>query len=177
MEGGSYEELIDVIVSRYSINAQIPSTLLQGQQRSIYIYIEFGISIDGVIMCWWSVIIVPELLFNRSAFNLYGNTQKSDKLTMFVWDHDGKNIILRHKGAFEVQVGPQKPPWRVSARKSLTVNLGPHILTCTPHKRSTDFFYVLYTTYTAFRHPNTSWEGVLGMFGGSKYLLRMCLDT
>ena len=48
MEGGNYEELIDVIVSRYSVHAQIPSTLLQGQQRSIY----FGISIDGVIICW-----------------------------------------------------------------------------------------------------------------------------
>ena len=27
------------------------------------------------------------------------------------------------------------------------------------------------------RHPNTSWEGVLGMFLGSKYLLRRCLDV
>ena len=26
------------------------------------------------------------------------------------------------------------------------------------------------------RHPNTSLEGVLGRFGGSKYLLRRCLD-
>ena len=27
------------------------------------------------------------------------------------------------------------------------------------------------------RHPNTSWKGVLGMFLGSKYLLRRCLDV
>ena len=39
--GGLYEQLIDVIVSRYSVDAQILSTLLQGQQRSLYI--EFGI--------------------------------------------------------------------------------------------------------------------------------------
>ena len=27
------------------------------------------------------------------------------------------------------------------------------------------------------RHPNASWEGVLGTFLGSKYLLRRCLDV
>ena len=95
---------------------------------------------------------------------------------MFALDRDGKNIILRHKGAFGVQVGPQKHVTSVSARKSLWI-WDTKLLTGTPHKRSTDFYMFYILTYTAFRHPNTSWEGVLGMFGGSKYPLRMCLDT
>ncbi len=31
--------------------------------------------------------------------------------------------------------------------------------------------------YANLRHPNTSREGVIGMFWGSKYLLRRCLDV
>ena len=57
--GGLYEQLVDVIVSRYSVDAQIPSTLLQGQQRNL-VYHRWC---DHVfVKC-----IVPELLYKHFA--------------------------------------------------------------------------------------------------------------
>ena len=93
---------------------------------------------------------------------------------MFALDRDGKNITKAQSGSPKVRNSSQ--PAYFGKETNVIWDRDPKYSRAL-HINGRRFLYVLYYTYTTFRHPNTSWEGVLGTFGGSRYPLRMCLDT